>query len=479
MSIVINAIVAAAIFGEPFTVYPPHMYASNREGKDDDGTALERAGNCRCGECLQGWDLGAVLVLVVGTVIVGLNAPIQPETVYTSDEVRDMLVQTPFLLFLGLCAGIFALCTSVLCVSTPNNQHQADQGDEPQQNASDSDSTLQEVQGSSDTPSKLLKPTTTEREKAVLTAVLAATLGSLGVSFSKIVVLLIKTSSVGHSNQFTPPAEHWLTYAFVMCWIGLAVSGLTMLNRGLGLYDALLIIPVYYVSISMLTIVAGLLLYGTYEEFTPISLVCFILGLTLSLLGVLLLAGGRAVEHALDDELEDELGKHFGGYVESEEGSAQLRTRVNSVSFQTEAAGAGAGGPESDADPSAPVALAVTTVPSLKRGVTAPTGSQRPSRARPRSSSSFGGGGSLHGGRRSSQAGRRGSLLLSQNGFHGLFHFVGESDREEIATSHRRAMSSPGPSRRSSMPTPTPMGGPAVGGDAAARRARSRAQSTW
>jgi hypothetical protein len=207
MSVVINAVVAAILFGEPFTLYPPNL--TNPKSR------------CHLLNCMEGWDLGAVLVLVAGTVIVGVNAPMQPASTYTSDEMRGMLVRVPFLMFLGGCGGIFAICTTVLYFS--NDEEKGGEilldtdtdterlldgcstyGTEMKQvgsfetsiDCSHSDSTNEKGRESP-------KCAKLERRAAVLTAVIAATFGCLSVSFSKIVVLLVKTTSAGTATIST------------------------------------------------------------------------------------------------------------------------------------------------------------------------------------------------------------------------------------------------------------------------------------
>lgn len=82
LSIVTNAVIAACVFGEPFTVCPPHGW--------------------RCfPKVLYGWDLGAVFIVVSGTVLIALFAPSQPQDSYTAQELLDAISATDFQIFLG------------------------------------------------------------------------------------------------------------------------------------------------------------------------------------------------------------------------------------------------------------------------------------------------------------------------------------------------------------------------------------------
>ena len=82
---------------------------------------------------------------------------------------------------------------------------------------------------------------------------------------------------------------------------------LKVLNEGLAQFEALLVIPIYYVVSTLLTMLAGELLYRTYLDFTRAGAASFASGVSLSLYGVYLLA-----HHDPDDEalkLEDGEGE--------------------------------------------------------------------------------------------------------------------------------------------------------------------------
>ena len=98
-------------------------------------------------------------------------------------------------------------------------------------------------------------------------------------------MLLVRTSIEG-SNQFGDVFA-WL---FVGCFIGCAVLNLKVLNEGLAQFEAMLVIPIYYVVSTLLTMLAGELLYRTYRDFTRAGAASFAAGVSLSLYGVYLLA---------------------------------------------------------------------------------------------------------------------------------------------------------------------------------------------
>ena len=105
-------------------------------------------------------------------------------------------------------------------------------------------------------------------------------LGSISITLSKVSVLLVRTSVEG-SNQFGDVFA-WL---FVGCFISCAVLNLKVLNEGLAQFEAMLVIPIYYVVSTLLTMLAGELLYRTYLDFTRTGAASFASGVSLSLYG--------------------------------------------------------------------------------------------------------------------------------------------------------------------------------------------------
>jgi hypothetical protein len=100
LSIVTNALIAALVFGEPFTTCPPAGW--------------------RCSPMiLRGWDLGAVVIVITGTIVIAVFAPPQPQDSYTAAELVSAISDTEFASFLGDTVVFFKLCFFSSSCSSP------------------------------------------------------------------------------------------------------------------------------------------------------------------------------------------------------------------------------------------------------------------------------------------------------------------------------------------------------------------------
>jgi len=244
LSLVTNALIATLVFDEPFTMRPVH-------------------GGLRI---FEGWDLGAIVVLIIGTVLAGLYAPPATEAKFDLVTLQALFLQTHFLVWLGITVFIllFALTWWIAFV-------------EPQLTAA-------ELDAAKDKDAKR-RSERALRTGGMLFSFAAAAIGSISVTLSKIVVLLIK-ESIEVTNQFTNAAA----FIFVVGFIGCAVLSLLVLNAGLARFEAVIVIPVYYVLSTILIIVSGELLYNTYLNFTETTATLFSIGIAISLFGVYLLS---------------------------------------------------------------------------------------------------------------------------------------------------------------------------------------------
>jgi hypothetical protein len=82
LGIVTNALIAAVVFDEPFSTCPRQRFSCSKN-------------------ILRGWDLGAVLIVVSGTVIIAIFAPPQPQSSYTADQLVEAVGDPEFMIFLG------------------------------------------------------------------------------------------------------------------------------------------------------------------------------------------------------------------------------------------------------------------------------------------------------------------------------------------------------------------------------------------
>ena len=238
LSLVTNAFIATLFFGEPFTMRPIHS-----------GLRV-----------FEGWDLGAVLVLIIGTLLAGLYAPVPPETKFDLQTLTDLFLQVHFLLWLG--ATVLLLIFSLMWwIAYIEPLLSASEADKQPQNAS------------------------AVRSGGLVFSFASAAVGSISVTLSKIVVLLVRESLEG-KNQFTSAGAYIFLVAFIAC----AILSLMVLNAGLARFEAVIVIPVYYVLSTIMIIISGELLYNSYENFTPSTAVIFTVGILLSLWGVYLLS---------------------------------------------------------------------------------------------------------------------------------------------------------------------------------------------
>ena len=276
LSLVTNAVVAHFWFHEPFSLRPRPIAV-----RGSGALAL-----------FVGWDLGAVMLVVVGTVVTGINATPPPPADPSVAQLRALFLAPPYLtcLALSLAAALMPL------------------------------SWLRSNAGA-------VELATLPRHYGSLYALSAAAFASVSITLSKISVLLLKLTLQG-ANQFRG-ANAASSWAFTAGFILFAVVNLRVLNEGLGKFDASFVIPIYYVMSTLLTIVSGEVLYQTYVElwqhFWPKGTL-FGAGLVLSLVGVNVIAtpapedvdnvggrgasamgaGGEEDEEGGDDEEENE-----------------------------------------------------------------------------------------------------------------------------------------------------------------------------
>ena len=247
VSLVVNVVIAHAFFGEHFSVWPQHDFGPR---------------------WLIGWDLGAMVILLGGSVVTAIFAPVGAKETYNLASLRDLFEEPIFVGFLCVVLALTGVCVwqAYWVVPQLDASRQASWG-------------------------------------GLMFATAAAALGSISITLSKVSVLLLKTTLSG-SNQFRQVSA-WI---FVVAFIGAAILNLRVLNQGLAKFEAMLIIPIYYVVSTLLTMLSGELLYQTYELFTRAEFAYFAVGVACSLAGVYLLAhhdempGEGEVEDAKDGE---------------------------------------------------------------------------------------------------------------------------------------------------------------------------------
>ena len=299
VSLVTNALIAKFFFGEDFNTKPPFGWCTFR--------------------LFFGWDLGATVMILSGTVCAVMVAPAFDSADWTLDKLQDATMGTAFLSYIGVTVFATFWCIYQICNSLPKEE--AATGKRPARGG-------------------------------FIYAILSALTGSYVVTLSKIVLLIFKNAIAGageDGKEFSEPA----TYVYLVLLAVCAISTLTNLNMGLARYNSLVVLPTYYVFNTVLAIFSGMLFYSTYDLFEgkpdntfntgyPGNTVVFGCGASCTLLGVFFLAQREAEAEEAEKDEKNEEGKG-AGEAENEstsqdggaEGSAALE-RVSSFSDKSD-----------------------------------------------------------------------------------------------------------------------------------------------
>jgi len=127
------------------------------------------------------------------------------------------------------------------------------------------------------------------RLHAVFYGALAAVIGAQTVVFAKSVGEIVKTTIRG-DNQFV----YWMTYALIAGTAGSVTGQQHFMARGLQMFDALLVVPIFSAVFMAATIVSGGIYFKEFEGFTASQAMGFPSGVLLTLAGVYVLSGRKA-----------------------------------------------------------------------------------------------------------------------------------------------------------------------------------------
>ena len=104
---------------------------------------------------------------------------------------------------------------------------------------------------------------------------------------TKCIAELVKVStSDGGVNEFAQPT----TYCFLLILLVSNVSEIYWMQRALQMFDALIVVPLFTVTVSMLSIVTGIIFFDELKTFTWTQFVLFPVGVLVTLSGVYLLS---------------------------------------------------------------------------------------------------------------------------------------------------------------------------------------------
>jgi len=227
-------------------------------------------------EHVQKIDIIGISIIIVGVILAVIFGP-RTEESYTSDELLNFFISTAFLIYGSIIVGL------VIALVVYN--HIAEKADKNEKKFKDLNTTLGKF-------------------SAFAYAVLPAILSSFNSLFSKIVGELVKTTIKG-SQQFT----NWRTYVFIIVFAFVDASQVVYLQRALRAFDALLIIPLYQVSLVIFGVTTGGIYFHEFQQFgqKPVYYpIFFVVGLLLSVAGVIVLSKRDLSEELHPDKVLNE-----------------------------------------------------------------------------------------------------------------------------------------------------------------------------
>eukprot|EP00511_Aplanochytrium_stocchinoi_P012714 CAMPEP_0204882502 /NCGR_PEP_ID=MMETSP1349-20130617/3513_1 /ASSEMBLY_ACC=CAM_ASM_000710 /TAXON_ID=215587 /ORGANISM="Aplanochytrium stocchinoi, Strain GSBS06" /LENGTH=325 /DNA_ID=CAMNT_0052041871 /DNA_START=51 /DNA_END=1025 /DNA_ORIENTATION=+ len=211
-----NSLFSVFLFREKFTLYPTYPELSLR--------------------LFRRWDLFSVTLLVAGSIITVLATPQPDEKGMTVGKLMSMWFEFPYCIYATFLAVSIAACAIAL---TRNWGNEA-----------------------------------TGNLNAVLVATASAMISAFTVTISKVEMTLLGKTIKGE-NQFTSFSVFFMSFL----WILSMVASIWLLNVGLSHFEQGLIVPIYEVVGTLVTITSGILYYKTYDEFDVGNWVGFIIGL--------------------------------------------------------------------------------------------------------------------------------------------------------------------------------------------------------
>mmetsp|Transcript_13195 Transcript_13195/g.15101 ORF Transcript_13195/g.15101 Transcript_13195/m.15101 type:complete len:397 (+) Transcript_13195:177-1367(+) len=201
-----NALFSVLIFKEPFTFFPKHREFSLR--------------------LFEEWDAFSMFLLVTGSIMVVCVVPQPDQDGINAEELMRKWISFPFCIYALILVLAIISCSILLRYNWRNQE--------------------------------------TGNLNAVLTATISAMISAITVTMSKAVMTLLRETISGE-NEFNNT-----TVVFVfLVWILSMVLSVGMLNIGLGNFEQGIIVPIYEVVGTLVTITSGILFYGTYKEFGP------------------------------------------------------------------------------------------------------------------------------------------------------------------------------------------------------------------
>lgn len=253
IAVAFNAILASRWFGERFNTSPPFCNKDNN--KDDNNNTI----NTTCNK-LRSWDLGGVLVMLLGAAIIVVNAPSSTDTngnptIYNTTTEQIMLQQPLALIsILSFGLGILIICGSISFLNIGKC-------------------------------SRVLR--------AVSFGLIAGCMGAYTFLPTKLLLSL-------------PISEFGTFWWFALgCWgVGAEIILVTSLNVGMVALptSSVVIVSTYYISSTIISSILGLSVFELWGQFQEWQTgVGFVFGMLLCFLGVYVVAYQEDLE---EEEME-------------------------------------------------------------------------------------------------------------------------------------------------------------------------------
>ena len=118
-------------------------------------------------------------------------------------------------------------------------------------------------------------------QNAVIASVIPGSIGAFGNIGGKGSAELLKKTFMGE-NQF----HHPFTYFFIAFTASMLIFQNHWLQHALKYYDQVIVVPIYYVSICMFSVLGGVLFFGEWENTTVVQDLLFTCGVTIIFIGV-------------------------------------------------------------------------------------------------------------------------------------------------------------------------------------------------
>eukprot|EP00961_Rhodomonas_salina_P048320 648542-Rhodomonas_salina.1 len=133
-------------------------------------------------------------------------------------------------------------------------------------------------------------PQKARQEKVIWNTILCGLMGAITVMSSKGVSTALNQGFAGNPDMFARGDICWLTYCLIICAVGSIVMQLKYLNEALMHFGSSVVVPVYYVVFTSITISAGMVLFLEIE-FSPLAVgvSVFVFGIFLAFFGVFLI----------------------------------------------------------------------------------------------------------------------------------------------------------------------------------------------